>query len=327
MHNWLRPLWIVWLTISALVNTAASGLSHEVADLAIPQASSKRSAPGMAHTTTINQHTESQLHNADSSDPSSTHLKSALLDKTKQKVEGDSRAFDSEHSQQLPSLLPGIEHYDNISHCFSSSFGALVLVLLGVAICLFVYLLRQLQRKARLQIQVRANLAKLHAEQRLLTADNEQLRRLQALEQDEMVLIKAIHDRGNVLYDENRREFLLQKEIAFVPEFTGPREGEKLPIRCFATQFADPALAKAILSDFAELLRILKSSVVLIEGHTPGVSLEEVGDYEHEVADARANLVKSCIVQLGIQDFRLTTLGLPGFLGHGKDDVVLKMVN
>lgn len=219
-------------------------------------------------------------------------------------------------------MLPGREKKSTISNCLTISFGWLIIVLLFVAALLVVSLLRQLKRKTRLQTQVRANIAKLHAEQRLLKADTEKLQALKALEDDEKVLIRAIHDRGYVLYDEGRREFLLQKEIVFVPELQGSKKGSPVVVR-----FADPTLAKAILSDFAELLRIIKSAVVLIEGHTAGASAQQMGDYEHDVADARAELVKSVIVQLGIPEYRLATLGFPGFLGNGKDDVILKMVN
>lgn len=236
----------------------------------------------------------------------------------------DYKASQGERNHQYPGMLPGRDEQTPLSSCVSSSFGAMVLVLLGIVVYLCTCLHFQLQRKARLHTQVRSNLAKLHAEQRLLAAEDEKLRTLEALEQEEKVLMKAIHDRGNVRYDESRREFLLQKEIVFEPEFTA--DGRRLPKRV-AAKFSDPALAKVILSDFAELLRILKTSVVLIEGHTKGASLQDMGDYEHDVADARANLVKDTIVHLGIEEFRLATLGLPGFLGNGNDDVVLKMVN
>merc|ERR1719235_1002962 len=101
-----------------------------------------------------------------------------------------------------------------------------------------------MKRKARLQTQVRANLAKLHAEKRLLAAETEKLNALEALKEDEKVLMRAIHDRGNVLYDESRREFVLQKEIIFIPESQGAEK--ELPRRMVVSNFADPALAKAI---------------------------------------------------------------------------------
>lgn len=315
MKHWLRAFLIAWLDI------AASGLSPEDAALVKSQDSSEGSAPGMAHGATINQHKHKQikLRNADSRIPDNA----AMLAKRKTKTDGDSKETNGKHNRQLPGLLPGIEHQSTVSACLSSSFGALVAVLLVVAILLFLYLLRQLQKKAVLQTKVRANLAKLHAERRLLAEENEKLQTMQALEQEEKVLIKAIHDRGNVFFNEGRREFLLQKEIAFMSESKG--KGEKS--RAHDIRFADPVLAKAILSDLVELLRIFKSFVVLIEGHTQGVTLVELGDYEHDVADERANLVKSILVQLGIPEFRLTTLGLPGFLGNGKDDIVLKLIN
>jgi len=222
-------------------------------------------------------------------------------------------------------MLPGIENSSTVSNCFTSMFGVVVAILLGLAASLAGLLLQQRRRELRLHTQVRAGLAKLHAEQRLLAGDSEKLKALEALKEDEKVLMRAIHDRGNVFYDESRRQFILRKEIVFMPEFHGSEK--QFTRSSVVARFADPALAKAVLSDFAELLRIMSSAVVLIEGHTGGVSPQQMGDIEHDVADARAELIKSILTNLGIQEYRLATLGLPGFLGNGKDDVILKMVN
>jgi len=311
----MRPSLIVWLAAHAFAEAETSG--HPPQGNAAFGMLQRNHQMLSAIASTI-----AKPHDHDSN----THGNSALLGQTKHKADTDHKALNGEYGHQRPSLLP--ERDTTLNGCVSSGFGIAVFVLLSVVIFLGAFLRRQVLRKARLQTQVRANLAKLHAEQRLLASEDEKCAVLHALEQEEKVLLKAIHDRGNVLYDEGRREFLLQKEIAFVPEFKGG--GERPPyhmVRAVDAQFADPVLAKAVLSDFAEILRILKTSVVLIEGHTAGASLGDVGDYEHDVADARAARIKDTIVHLGIPEFRLATLGLPGFLGNGKDDVVLKMIN
>eukprot|EP00746_Dinoflagellata_sp_MGD_P166930 gnl/MRDRNA2_/MRDRNA2_97167_c0_seq1.p1 gnl/MRDRNA2_/MRDRNA2_97167_c0~~gnl/MRDRNA2_/MRDRNA2_97167_c0_seq1.p1 ORF type:complete len:341 (-),score=84.43 gnl/MRDRNA2_/MRDRNA2_97167_c0_seq1:91-1113(-) len=340
MHNMMRSLLCVWRVLFASSETEAAFAAAGTPQSGFP--SQEEPIPGKLHHSVSagnaafgmlqrNHQTHSAVstmiskpHDHDSNVFGST----AMLDQTKHKAEVDNKALNGEYGRQRPSMLPARDAETTLSGCVSSGFGIAVFVLLSIVVFMGGFLQRQIQRQARLQKQVRANLAKLHAEQRLLASEDEKSQALQALEQEEKVLLKAIHDRGYVIYDEGRREFLLQKEIAFVPEFKG--QGERPPnhmVRAVDAQFADPALAKAILSDFAEILRILKTSVVLIEGHTAGASLGEVGDYEHDVADARAALIKLTIVHLGIPEFRLATLGLPGFLGNGKDDVVLKMIN
>jgi len=352
----MRLLYFLWaatghLRISraatgVLVNASTSDEALEPSSLALFQMHSRKQAPAKFHVYSklpelqSSRHGHSKLRNAIPRDTSRIDEASMLQKKIaggedkmstgdqhllhkKAAHREEEETSNDKRGQQSPSLLPGKFNQSSLSNCLTASYGWVSVVLLCFAVCLIVCVLRQQQRNTRLLTQVRANFIKLHAERRIIAADQEKLKVLEALKDDEKMLVKAIHNRGNVLYDEGRREFILQKEIVFVPE--GSEKG--LPKRPVVVRFADPPLAKAILSDFAELLRILKSAVVLVEGHTAGASLYQMGDYEHDVADARAELVKSAIVQLGIPQYRLATLGLPGLMGNGKDDVILKMVN
>lgn len=251
--------------------------------------------------------------------------RTSMLDSKRANSESNTTIGDHGYQAPVgPGMLPELETRCSLSNCFTSSFGCIIVILLIVAVFLVADVVRQMQRKRRLQYQVRNNLAKLHAERRRLRADSEKAQVLEGLKEEEKILMRAIHNRGNVIYDESRYEFVLKKKIIFVPEL--PDKGWPRP--AVVARFADRNAAKAILSDFAELLQIIKGAVVLIEGHTEErASPHQMGDYEHDVADARAELVKAMLIQLGIAEFRITTLGLPGFLGNGADDVVLKMVN
>jgi len=233
-------------------------------------------------------------------------------------------------------MVPKHDIDSTICNLTNSSLRVLIVILLGIAAFIVFFLLRHMQRGKSLQTRVQGNLAKIHAERRLLASNKEKAEVVEAWQEDEEDLTRGIHDindiygevltrAGHVIYDDGRREFLLQKKIVFVPE--SPRSERAGPRQAVVARFKYPILAKAVLADFAELLRIMKGAVVLIEGHTAGLSLRDIGDHEHNVADARAELVKATIIQFGIPQLRIVTLGLPGFLGKGEDDVVLKMVN
>jgi len=93
-----------------------------------------------------------------------------------------------------------------------------------------------------------------------------------------------------------------------------------------AAQFSNEAKAMEVLSDVAEVLKVYHSASLLIEGHT-ATPPEKMDKWAHDLAHSRAEKVKAAIVALGVEAQRLGTVGLPGHLGSGKHDTVLKITS
>lgn len=210
-----------------------------------------------------------------------------------------------------------------IGTCITTQYGYALMFVAVLCLGLAVALYLQTKAKAALITKVRGLRAKLRVDRARILHDEKKLRMDAAiLKEDQRILIQAIHDRGNVFFDPELREIVLKREIPFEPVMKG--DGSVYVPRA---NFLDHQAAKLVLSDVAELLRILPSACLLIEGHTIAGSLDTLDEFAHEVADSRAAVVKETLVLFGTPPYRLEALGLPGALGNNKAEVLLKLVN
>eukprot|EP00929_Paragymnodinium_shiwhaense_P111427 TRINITY_DN7944_c0_g1_i1.p1 TRINITY_DN7944_c0_g1~~TRINITY_DN7944_c0_g1_i1.p1 ORF type:complete len:304 (+),score=91.84 TRINITY_DN7944_c0_g1_i1:98-1009(+) len=149
------------------------------------------------------------------------------------------------------------------------------------------------------------------------------------LSQAEDAKLKAVLKNGLVKLDYETRELQVLEAMSFqeVPQQqyaddatqSGPSQGAKVVFR-------DEGRQQAALRDAAEVLKIYDSASVCIEGHTESAS-SKLAAGAREVALAQAELVKSRLIAFGIAASRLTTVGLPGNLGHNKSCIVLRITN
>jgi len=104
-------------------------------------------------------------------------------------------------------------------------------------------------------------------------------------------------------------------------DFVSVRHGEDV-----TPHYNEPAEAEAVLKNTAEILTIFEQVIVSVEGHTatPDAKMDA---WAHSLAQARADKIKSVLVELGIEADRLKPIGLPGKFGSGHHDLVLKVVS
>jgi len=224
---------------------------------------------------------------------------------------------DSEAEQKAAPLTFG--------SCFSSEYGYIMYFLTLVVIGLIVGLYLQHKKNEKLAAKVRGMRARLRADKHLLLKDERKLRaEKELLREEQKRLIAAIHGRGNIFFDPERRQIVFKRTIPF--EEVIRLEG--IPWQTLAA-YADREQAYMILSDVAEVCQILPFACFLIEGHTlRGDTIDEIDEFAHEVADARALLVKETLVcMFGVPRGNLEALGLPGALGNNQAEVLLKLVN
>lgn len=210
-----------------------------------------------------------------------------------------------------------------IGTCVTTQYGWALIIVGMAAIGLIFALYLQTKTKAALITKVRGLRAKLRVDRARILSDEKKIRMDAAiLKEDQRILIQAIHDRGNVFFDPELREIVLKREVPFEPVM-------KVDGSSYAPKavFHDPQAARLVLSDVSELLRVLPSACLLIEGHTIAGSLDQLDEFAHEVADSRALVVKETLMLFGCEPYRLEALGLPGALGNNKAEVLLKLVN
>merc|ERR1719428_1001735 len=97
----------------------------------------------------------------------------------------------------------------------SRNWAFIVLLLTVASAALAAALLDVFHQNAMLKSKLRGLRGKLRADVALARAAERKFHIDQALREDQRVLMKAIHDRGNVVLDEEHREFRLQQELAF----------------------------------------------------------------------------------------------------------------
>lgn len=209
--------------------------------------------------------------------------------------------------------------------CFSSEYGLIVGFLLALIVGLVVGLHFQYKTNLKLSAKIRGLRAKLRADKYLLKADERKLRtEKELLREEQRRLLAIVHDRGNIFFDADLRQIVLKRTIPFEPVV----RVEGMSLWYPFARYADDKAALMTLSDVAEVCEILPFACFLIEGHTlQSGSLDEIDEFAHEVADARAMKVKDTLLAFGVPPDRLEALGLPGALGNNRAEVLLKLVN
>lgn len=210
----------------------------------------------------------------------------------------------------------------SVGSCFSSWYALwlVVLVLLMVAVLVEAIVCRKTVRQQAQKI--RALHTKLRVDRQIIRATEEHLRAVQReLNEDDARIYEAIKKRGYVLLDPATKQIQLKQNIEFALE----KRGDDYVL---APEFASPAAAakaREILLDVADLLKIFPSALVMIEGHTKCTN-EELDDIAAEIALARAELVKNTLMSMGIEEFRMDAIGLPGGLGHNDHRVAMTII-
>lgn len=203
-----------------------------------------------------------------------------------------------------------------IGTCFSTTYGVITVLLLLLVVLLVVDAIMNRKTIQRQASKIRALRCNLHAQKQLIKADEKELRNMvAALEGQHKDRYQDIINRGWVQLDLGSKQLILKRGI----EFTDMRRGAG------RTTFCEPTEAHIVLNDVADMLRIFHSAVVLIEGHT-ATPLDQLDDFAHEVAFSRAELVKLELMSLGIEEYRLDAIGLPGDLGRNENKVVLNFI-
>lgn len=198
-----------------------------------------------------------------------------------------------------------------IGSCFTTYYGA---TLICAIIVLLILLIDDILRRKQITAQghrIRALRLKLRADKNILKADEKELKLLcDKLRGDQQRDYEAIINGGRVEFDFNTKYLKIKKSIDFLDD---------------TDQFSNPLQARSILADVADLLRILRSTCLLIEGHT-NTPLDELDEFAHELAFARAEAVKFTLVGYGIDELRLDAIGLPGALGKNEHRVEMRIV-
>jgi len=109
----------------------------------------------------------------------------------------------------------------------------------------------------------------------------------------------------------------LKKKIDFV----GVHHGQDV-----TPKYTKQKDAEEILKNTAEILKIFDTVIVSIEGHTATPD-EKMDEWAHSLAQARADKIKSVLVEMGIEADRLKPIGLPGKYGTRQHDLVLHVVS
>merc|ERR1712242_690403 len=147
----------------------------------------------------------------------------------------------------------------------------------------------------------------------LTTQQNDQLQQVLAGKRVELIMHKG-HERGE---SGALASVKLKETIHFRPVHHGDSP---------TAEFKDQAKVLDILGDVATIMKLYSSAVLLIEGHT-ATPPERMDQWAHDLASNRAEKVKAALESLGLDSGRLRSVGLPGNLGSGKIDTVLKITS
>jgi len=161
--------------------------------------------------------------------------------------------------------------------------------------------------------QIQAGDAELKKDRALIATQKAEIKFLTA---EEKALINDIIQRGKVHVDLEKKVFRFVEPIEFAAEYIYPDMDEAPPAR-----FANPAVAREIIGDLAQVMNYVKA-IVLVEGHTSGgeQAMSQIG---FQVACERAEKVVETLLEFGIEPKRLEAKGMPGLLGDNKPDVKL----
>jgi len=131
------------------------------------------------------------------------------------------------------------------------------------------------------------------------------------------MVLDEIRKRNRVLVDLVHHQLHLNSEMGF-----------KAVLRSETpyTEFEDEQVSMEILKDVAEVMNIFSKATVLVEGHT-ATPQDKMDDWAFERANNRSSFIKSRLESLGIDPHRVTTVGLPGYLGCGKPAIKFKILS
>merc|ERR1719252_438802 len=97
--------------------------------------------------------------------------------------------------------------------CWNTQYGVVLCLVTVLALGLGVGLYFQMQKNAKLARKNRGLLAKLQVERAIISADEKKIRmQKRQLRDDQNMLLKAIHDRGNVFLDVDLGMIVLKSE-------------------------------------------------------------------------------------------------------------------
>lgn len=184
---------------------------------------------------------------------------------------------------------------------------AVGLLLSNLVLAVFLYMARKDLKKE--QARTRALRNKLKHNAKVLKKEKRDIKTLAAaLKDEEKRRYDAVLARNAVRVEQEGGLLALARPLVF---------GE-------AGTFSNPADAKLILDDLAELFLLFPSMLALVEAHSKA-STTDAFEYEIEIdlALARAELVKAELCIRGVEEYRLDAVGLPGALGRDEEGVWL----
>merc|ERR1712048_86618 len=128
---------------------------------------------------------------------------------------------------------------------------------------------------------------------------------------DKLMELNKIERRGNLTTDLKTGEVEMLRPIPFNAK--KPSEGP-------AGEYTDESVARKILYDVVEMWKLFQVNMT-VEGHTKGGE----NDFWQELADNRAALCASTLLEMGVDKAKLSFKGLPGKLGRNVPCVVVKL--
>jgi len=153
-------------------------------------------------------------------------------------------------------------------------------------------------------------------EKELGAVDEHLLRRAaKSLDDEKTAKLNAIFEKGNAHVCYTTKRIKLKESIDFKAVHHGSQD---------AAEFKNKKLADDMLHDVAGILSLVDTAKIDVEGHSATPD-KKIDDWAHALALSRAELVKSVLVSLGVSSDRVHCTGLPGYLGIGKPDVLIKI--
>lgn len=143
---------------------------------------------------------------------------------------------------------------------------------------------------------------------------------------DKDAKLKAVLAKNNVSLDLPAREIRPKDQIAFEEPDQGGSSSARPVSRFSSAEGGRSGDAMEILKDVAAIMAIYDTAILCVEGHTeerPGQGEKQVRD----LAQSKADLVKSSLVSFGVESGRVAAVGLPGNRGSNKNGVALRITS
>jgi len=205
-----------------------------------------------------------------------------------------------------------------VGTCFTNAYVAMlvVIVLIMLALCLDIYSSKQ--KSKRQQSKIKALHTKLRIDKNIIKADERKLQTaVDNLLGKDLELYETIRANERVELIMAEKKLILKSGLSFKVDV-----GRNV----VRADFENDVKAIQVLADAAEILKLFPSAVLMIEGHT-STPVEDLDTFWNEVAYARAERVKTELVFLGVEEYRMMAIGLPGPLGSNQDKVVITFVD